>query len=745
MELEEKKVIDKTSSPKQQSDKEWKIFIVDDEKSIHDITKLVLSDLIYEDKKLTFLHAYNIEEAKKVFNENPDISVVILDVVMEEEDSGLKFVKYIRDDAKNDLVRIVLRTGQPGLAPESKIITEYDVNDYKEKTELTSGKLHTLIITSLRSYCELLDSKKEQDVIKEQAQITISEKDEYIKLIADALPVLISFIDKDETIKFFNKTHQSWFDIPDDKINGMKIEELIGNDAYEIFRENWFKAVSGHTINFDMQLSHSSLGVRNTNVTLVPHTFFNEFRGCFSLISDITERKQMEENLNFLAKHDVLTGLHNRAYFDTYIDNAIHKAQKENKMIGILFLDIDGFKRINDTLGHEYGDILLLSTSTRLKECLRKSDTIARFGGDEFMLMLESITNIEEISVIAEKIINAMSKPFLINKQEFVITASIGISVYPKDGVDKDILLKNADLAMYHIKERGKNGYQYYTDDFFDSATDKYGIENDLRLSLIKEDFELYYQPIIDLKSGKIDAVEALIRWNHPKRGLLLPSSFIPITEETGIIIPISEWIIRTACNQIHELQKNGFPDLKVSINVSASQFIKPNFIKFVTEILNQSGIQGKHVQFELTENILITNFDLTYTNIQKLKEMDISVVLDDFGSGFSSLNYLSRLPIEGIKIDESFSKFVTTDLRSAAIISTITQLMHKLGIKTVVEAIENTEQLYFVSSCNCDMIQGNLVGEPVPISKLKSLLENYQHPDIKSIKNPNAELSSKS
>ncbi len=668
----------------------WKIFIVDDDRSIHDVTKLVLRDLVFENKKLAFLQAYTIEEAKKIMQDNPDIAVIMLDVVMEEDDSGLKFVKFIREELNNHLVRIVLRTGQPGLAPENKIITHYDINDYKEKTELTSNKLNTLIITLLRSYNELKKSEQEQINIREQAARTIHEKDEYIKLITDALPVLISFIDENEIIQFYNKTYETWFHGIDASISKMKIETLFGKDAYSLFKSYWNKAFLGQSINFDMELHHYQQGLRNTNVTLVPYTFNSEFKGCFSLISDITERKQIEENLNYLANHDPLTGLLNRTHFDFQLEQILKYAEQKAEIFAILFLDIDEFKKINDTLGHEFGDIMLSLVSARLKECLRKSDIIARFGGDEFAILLGNITSREEIIAITDKIIKIMAEPFVLNEKEYIVSVSIGISIYPKDGMAKDTLLKNADLAMYCVKKSGKNAYQFYVSDLYASATNHLNLERDLRLSFIKNEFDIYYQPVIDLQTGAVNFIEALIRWHHPTRGLLLPKSFIPFVEEFGNIVAINEWVLTNACQQVYRLQQQGLPGLKVSVNISPTQFIKENFVQSVTDILKNIGLNPSDLYLELTENVLISNFESIHKNIEGLKKLGISVLLDDFGSGFSSLNYLSQLNVAGIKIDGSFTKLVVTDLRSAAIVSSITNLMRNLGIKTIVEEIEN-------------------------------------------------------
>lgn len=714
-------------------DSKWKVLIVDDDKSIHDVTKLVLQDFEYLKKKLQFIDAYNTQEAKAKLNEHPDIAIVLLDVVMEKDDSGLQLVHYIRDDLYNKLVRIILRTGQPGSAPENQVILDYDINDYKEKTDLTSNKLNTLMIASLRSYNELLESKNEQELIRTNAQKILLQKDEYIKLMADSLPVLISFIDGEEKIRFYNKIHELWFQKSSNELNALHTKDLFGDSSYNIFKKNWVRALEGHTINFDMQLEHSQLGKRSTNVTLVPYHSGEGVAGCFSLISDITERKQIEDNLLFLAKHDVLTGLYNRTYLDLYVDHAIQIAKDKNEMLAVLFLDVDEFKKINDTLGHEIGDLLLLSISEKLKKCLKSTDTITRFGGDEFVLLIENVKNKEYISEIAHRIVKMLSEPFVINKQVINVTVSLGISLYPHDGDSKDVLLKKADLAMYSIKYTGKNAFNYFNSDLLDIAFNKFNVENDLRKSLVENDFRMYYQPIFDLKTRKMVSVEALIRWQHPTRGLILPGEFISIAEETGLIIPLGEWILFTVCREIKKLLDETNSNIKVSINISTSQFMRINFVESIMKVIKTTQIPATSLQLELTESILIANFDTSLSHIEQLKKLGIEIMLDDFGSGFSSLSYLSRLPITGIKIDQSFSRFVTTDLRSAAIISSITQLMHKLGLQAIVEAIENKDQLYFVESCDCDMVQGNLMGKPMPLADLKVLLEKNKSASLET------------
>lgn len=701
----------------------WKILIVDDEKAVHDVTKLVLKNLIFQGKQLVFLSALTAAEAKQFISTQPDIAVILLDVVMETNDAGLSFAQYVREELKNNFVRIILRTGQPGAAPESKVITEYDINDYREKTELTSQKLHTVIIAALRSYQELQDLKKEKNHIQEESQQSLNERDKYLKILADSLPVLISFMDKEQKIRFYNKVYEVWFNKSEQEISKLAIKDLLEREVYEQFQDYWRQAEKNTPVNFDMRLNHYLLGSRQANVTLVPYVINDEFQGCFSLISDITEKKQMEQNIDYLASHDILTGLYNRVYFLNQLDSALAKAKNNKTHLAILFLDLDNFKKINDSLGHDNGDKLLLMFAGRLNNDLRKNDIVARFGGDKFVIMLESVNDQKTISATTDKIIKSFLEPFSISSYTIITSASIGISIFPDAGITRNELINNAELAMYSAKKNGKNEYQYYSESLAQAKQESLHLENDLKSALANKEFELFYQPIFDLHNNKVVSIEALIRWHHPKHGLLLPFAFLPAAEEIGLMEEVTKWVLTTACQQLVELHNLGFADLKCSVNIPPKHFCSPHFVQLIKQTLMAAGLTGKYLQLELTENAMILNMEIAVINIEKLEALDVEILLDDFGCGVSNLNYLKNMAIKAVKLDKSFTQSATTDLRSAAIISNINRLAHQLAIKTVVKAVETESQLKFVASCQCDMVQGFYLAKPVPFNDLKDML----------------------
>ncbi len=702
----------------------WRVLIVDDDKAIHVITKLVLNDFEFENKKLSFIHAYTLSEAKELIQNYADTTVILLDVVMEEEDSGLQFVKYLRDELKNNIVRIILRTGQPGSAPEKKVAMEYGINDYKEKNELTSIKLSTTMVTALRAYQELKQSEISKLHIQKQAEQSIQEAEYNLKLITDALPALINYIDTNECIKFNNKVHESWFGRPNSEILGATVYELFGEAAYAIFSNYWEQAISGSASNFDLQLNHAQLGLRYVNIALIPHNSRGKTNGCFCLITDITERKRVEDHLNYLATHDTLTNTFNRSFFDICLTHAINKAERNKQLLAIMFIDLNKFKQINDTLGHDIGDLLLINVAERLRSCLRKGDIIARLGGDEFVILIDDIARIEMATQVAQKICTVLSPHFLIEHNAINLSASIGISLYPHDGQDKLSLLRNADLAMYQVKQQAhQNDYLYYDAVSSQIPLKKLALENKLRAAIDNHELVIYYQPLIHLDENKITCMEALIRWQHPEQGLLLPEQFLPLAEETGLIIPIGEWVLRTACKQTRELQLAGYPHMRVSVNISAQQLLKFDLYQLISIVLAETGLAGQSLELELTESILMQNIDMSIAMMQAIKSLGVTISIDDFGTGYSSLNYLRQLPIDAVKLDKSFMKNINTDISNMTIVSTISRLMHDLGLQVIAEGVETKEQLLFVRNRQYDHIQGYFISPPVTFAVFKELL----------------------
>ncbi len=439
---------------------------------------------------------------------------------------------------------------------------------------------------------------------------------------------------------------------------------------------------------------------------------------------DITERMQTQERLRYLAQHDVLTELPNRALFVDRLTQTLARARWHERPVAVLFLDLDRFKIINDTLGHDVGDQALRILGQRLAGCIRDGDTVARLGGDEFSFILEDIGSLDDIPAVAAKILEALSKPCVIGGREFFVSASIGISVFPDDGGDAQTLLKHADIAMYRAKQQGRNNYQFYTYDMNATAFERLAMETSLRHALEREEFVLYYQPQPDLRTGKLIAAEALIRWQHPDLGLVSPARFVPLLEETGLIVPVGEWVLRTACRQARQWHDRGFGFLRVAVNISAHQLADARLAETVCSALTDSGLAPALLELEITESALMEHAQCTIDTLDRLRGMGITFAIDDFGTGYSSLSYLRRFPIDTIKIDQSFVRDITTDADDATIVATILAMARSLNRYAVAEGVETQAQLGFLRDHGCDGIQGYLFSPPLPAGEFDELLQ---------------------
>lgn len=438
---------------------------------------------------------------------------------------------------------------------------------------------------------------------------------------------------------------------------------------------------------------------------------------------DITDRMQDQERLQHMAHHDALTNLPNRNLFLDRLKQALSRARWHERLVAVMFLDLDRFKYINDTLGHNTGDQLLLQISNRLKQTIRDGDTIARFGGDEFALLLDDIQSDKDISALARKLLDALDEPFRINKHDFYITASIGISLAPNDGDDAETLLRNADVAMYRAKDLGKNNYQFYSDDMSARVFERLTLENHLRQALDKNEFELYYQPQVDARNNRITGVEALLRWQHPEMGLVSPASFIPLLEETGLIEDVGQWVLETACRQSRQWHDAGWAFLHMSVNLSSRQFNNKTFIDTLHDIIVQTSINPEFLELELTESMLMRNASITINALNSLNDLGVRFAIDDFGTGYSSLSYLRRFPIDTIKIDRSFIHDVVDNSDDAAITSAIIVMARSLALNVIAEGVETRAQLEFLQQLQCHYIQGFLYSRPVPADEISALL----------------------
>jgi len=440
-------------------------------------------------------------------------------------------------------------------------------------------------------------------------------------------------------------------------------------------------------------------------------------------VQDITVRKQAEEKLKYQAYHDTLTGLPNRDMFLMYLDLEITQAMRNEYKIAVLYLDIDRFKNVVDSLGHSTGDQLLTETAARLRSCIRQSDTIARIGGDEFAILLSDYQRPEDVVINIREIIAAMNAPFQLGSHEFYITLSFGISMFPEDGKDPATLLKNADNAMFQAKEAGRNSYHFFNALLNKRTVEHLILENSLRKAIERDELLVYYQPQINLATGRIDCLEALVRWKHPDLGLLRPEQFLPIAEENGFIAKIDLWVLQHACAQNKAWQKAGLMHIPVSVNLSARELHDPNLIENISRVLAETGLESTYLEIEITETNAMLDIARAVSNMDKLREMGVGIAIDDFGTGFSSLNYLKKLPIGKIKIDKSFVKGVVSEPGDQAIVSAVIAMGKNLKLYIVAEGVEKKEQLEFLRAKKCDAVQGFLFSEPMPAKRFNTLL----------------------
>lgn len=437
---------------------------------------------------------------------------------------------------------------------------------------------------------------------------------------------------------------------------------------------------------------------------------------------DITQRRRHEEQLAHLATHDALTGLANRTILNDRIGLLIERAMREKTVLALFLLDLDRFKEVNDSLGHSAGDELLRGLAARLTSLMRDSDTVARLGGDEFVILVE-MAMADGAIPLAQKMIDAFSSPFSISGQEIFISTSIGISLYPKDGDSGEELLKNADVAMYRAKKRGRNTYRFYNEGMNTSSAERLSLESSLRHAVDNGELLLYYQPQVNLHSGEIIGAEALVRWQHPEMGLVSPAKFIPLAEESGLIFPIGEWVMQTACRQLKDWQLASLITPPVAINLSAHQFRQRHLVKMTTGVLLDSGLDGRYLELEMTESAVMEDADRVIRVLRELKEAGTAISIDDFGTGYSSLSYLKQFAIDKLKVDQSFVREITRDPSDAAIVVAIITMAHSLGLNVIAEGVETAGQLEYLRSHGCDEMQGYLFSRPVPVGEFEQML----------------------
>lgn len=500
---------------------------------------------------------------------------------------------------------------------------------------------------------------------------------------------------------------------------GKSIFKILHQSSRSLFKEKVTQTIKGkaHSAVFEITLLTKGRKKIPAEIMLQYVASRGQPAHLLGIVRDLSERKKSEEKIKHAAFHDALTGLPNRMLFTQHLTALLEEANAEQKKFAVLFLDLDRFKFINDILGHIVGDELLRDAAERLRNSIKRHDIVSRLGGDEFVILLRNLRSIKDSEKIAQRIIQSFQEPFKLSGQEIYANISIGISNYPQDGRDAVRLLKNADNALYRVKQQGGNGYQHYHQGIVIPELHRMELEKELRQAIRNNELRLFYQPVFDLKTTQVVGMEALIRWQHPTMGLILPGDFINQAEESGLIIPLGAWIFEEVCRQLQKWSQLGY-DLPVSINISPRQLMQKDLLATVKTLLKRYHLQADLVELELTENFLIQNMDVSVELLQQFRDLGLRVAIDDFGTGYASLNYLKHLPVDYIKIDQSFVQSSTVNTQDAGIIKAIISMARHLKLKVVGEGVENAEQANFLLGVKCDWAQGNFYAKPQPPEK---------------------------
>ncbi len=663
------------------------ILIADDDAA----TRLIMRSVI-EQAGFSVIEAADGEEAVLRFEDsNPDL--VLLDVEMPKRD-GFSACEMMRSREGSRVTPICIITG---LEDEKSIERAYHVG----ATDFISKPIGWSVLVHRIRY-----------------MLRSNEALNEIKSLVSALPDTVFTLDSE------GQTSNS--------PAGASNEEFALADDRETVKSYVGRALSsGEPQIYEYAVPSSDTHLETRFVARDRHSVL-------AIVRDVSDRKRAERRIYNLAYYDRLTGLPNRLLFSQQLDTEIEWAQQNEKPFAIIFVDLDHFKRINDTLGHSLGDELLKSVALRLQSCVRSADRLvpetldapnvvdlARLGGDEFVIILRGVGTEDIAASIAERIISSLSEPFNCSGHQFVVTPSIGVALYPHDGETRDDLLMNADSAMYKAKAAGRNNFKFYSETMKVKSLYRLDMENELRQAIEAESFELYYQPKVDIKSWTIVGAEALLRWQHPDRGWISPADFIPVAEETGLILPLGQWVLETACRQIKAWKNQRIPRITVSVNISSEQMYADDLAANVMRAVTTTGIEPGRLELEITESLLMRDTDNTIRALKALKSFGVSISIDDFGTGYSSLSYLTRFPIDVLKIDQSFVRDLNIDNDDAAICSAILAMARNLGLKVVAEGVETDDQLSFLRRHGCDQIQGYLFSKPLPAPEFEKLLQS--------------------
>ena len=674
------------------------------------------------------VHSFgNPREALDWLAANP-ADLVVTDYKMPEM-NGADFVRALRATKGASDIPVV-------------VITVYEERSYRLRALeagatdfLNSPVDHHEFITRTRN---LLALRRHQKLLAERAdtlaqELADSERSrerairdsiERLAQVIDTLPVLINAVDREGRTLFVNAFETDFFGV-DPAVVGRPLADLIGKANAECNQTlDQLVFTTGRALPaFEESLTSADQRRRSFLTTKTPlRDHSGAVMGVLTSSLDITAHKRTEEHLRYLAHHDPLTSLPNRTLLSEKLRGAIARARRGDKIFALHLIDLDGFKAVNDVYGHSVGDRFLQAIGARLREVVRERDTLARLGGDEFAILQSDVGSNYDVAEFSARICEAIAAFTDPETPQMKSTASIGVAIHPNDGADPDELLRNADLAMYKAKAEGGNAYCLFAADMQARARSAMSLETDLRMALANEEFVLYYQPQFDVSTDTIIGVEALLRWNRPGVGIVGPGAFLPQAEENGLIIPINEWVLRKACADARIWQRDGFPAFRVAVNMSPIQFRKKNVPLQVARILSETGLDPRRLELELTENIVMQDIDAVANDLRELNRLGISIAIDDFGTGYSSLSYIKKLPVQRIKIDQSFVRNMTQDPNDSAIVRAIITLGRSLGLEVVAEGVETEKHLQGLREVGCEIVQGYLLGRPAPFAEVSKL-----------------------
>ncbi|MDC7220777.1 MAG: EAL domain-containing protein [Spirochaetales bacterium] len=598
---------------------------------------------------------------------------------------------------------------------------------YEDSFDVKTGERHHYM--SIKK--PFLNAKGEKQILIIANDITDIQKVQKVLMqyekIMSVSHDFLAYEDREGTYQAVNDTYLEAFSLTRDEILGKTPRDLFGPDFYDmVLKPRFDQALEGEESHFESWVDIPGIGPVYAEFSYHPYVSekSGEVEGVVAKINDITERYETQEQLRHMANHDILTGLPNRRMFAERLTRALYRSKRHNSQVAVFFIDLDRFKVINDSLGHAVGDKVLQEISTRLSSRIRMSDTLARSGGDEFLLLLEDFKSTKDVTSVCESFLEELGKPLLIEGNELYVTASIGASIYPSDAQDEKELIQSADAAMYEAKKLGRNTYQLSNEELRVQVSQRFHLEKNLRSALEKEEFELFFQPQVDMRDGRIFGAEVLLRWNHGEEGYIYPDAFIPVAEECGVMIALGEWVLRSSCLQMRDWLKEGRVLESISVNVSGSQLLQANFIDVVKDCLELTCLSAGQLVLEITESYLMSDTKGAAEQLNELRTMGVCVAIDDFGKEYSSFRYLQKLPISKLKIDRSFIRDIPEDKGDSAIVKTMIDLSKNLGINVLAEGVEEELQEAFLLNEGCLFAQGYKYSRPVSKEDFEKLIK---------------------